>query len=489
MKVKRLSRRVRAGLGIALVAGLALSSSPTWAAITPDSAVKGPVSGGTPLVVQLPEDITQVAAGLSFSAALEASGNIYFWGKINDQLPAPKTPTLKQAPSGVRFTAITAGHQHVLALANNGSVYGWGKNNDGELGNGKPYTEEFVEIKHPTGGQFTAIGAGQYFSVALDSQGDIYSWGNNSRGQLGNNSTDTKNADSPVRVHAPGIKFTSIGVQSNHVLALGTVENPTTKAPERKTFAWGSNYRGNLGDGTKIRRHSPVEVKLPEGVTHFVSVSSGAAGAHSVALGSDGHHYAWGGNVAGNLGDGTTQDRNTPTRVAAPQGLHFAPISTGWVHTLGKSLGASSVYTWGGNFRGQLGTTGNDIESHRPVQSLTPDSVSFSSVAAGGVHNVALGSDGLVYTWGGNQMGQLGYDQGDYSSTPGVVPFSKLALNSVIFGASEAAADPKSTMQISRGKWLIFTPAFSRAGTVPVAVTRIVDGKVSVNVDSSFTYE
>ncbi|SFS67423.1 RCC1 domain-containing protein [Paenibacillus sp. BC26] len=169
-------------------------------------------------------------------------------------------------------------------------------------------------------------------------------------------------------------------------------------------WAWGNNWDGQLGIGSKTGNVTPIQVKS---VTDVVDVAAGSW--HSLALKSDGTVWAWGSNSNGQLGDGSTIDRDTPVQV---QGLdEVIAIDAGRDHNLAlKSDG--TVWAWGSNDWAQLGDWTN-IDRHIPVKVITQDLVghnlnSVVAIAAGGEHNLALKKDGTVWAWGSNGTGQIG---------------------------------------------------------------------------------
>ncbi|MCT6874521.1 MAG: InlB B-repeat-containing protein, partial [Bifidobacterium sp.] len=109
-----------------------------------------------------------------------------------------------------------------------------------------------------------------------------------------------------------GLKFTQISTGDRHTLAIGSDGN---------TYGWGSNDYGQLGDGTTTNQNRPILVNKPQGAPEgFTWKQVSLGGWHSAAIGSDGNLYTWGNNQYGELGDGTTTNRQTPTLVSKPQG-------------------------------------------------------------------------------------------------------------------------------------------------------------------------
>jgi alpha-tubulin suppressor-like RCC1 family protein len=195
-------------------------------------------------------------------------------------------------------------------------------------------------------------------------------------------------------------------------------------------WAWGLNDFGELGDGTRTRRDTPVPVSGPGGVGRLTNVQTIAAGnAFSLALLNDGSVLAWGFNSRGQLGDATTTSSSVPVRVRGMGGIGFLTgvraISASPGVTFSASGGPSclagnsmatgghslallaggTVMAWGANDLGQLGD-GTLVDRATPVGSVVPGTV--IDIAAGARHSLAVNTSGQVWTWGVNDRRQLG---------------------------------------------------------------------------------
>jgi alpha-tubulin suppressor-like RCC1 family protein len=219
-----------------------------------------------PELVTMPAGVTfkQVSAGGSHSLALDPNGNAYAWGdngsgQLGDGLNTDShVPVAVTMPANVTFTQVSAGSAHSLAVGSDGNAYAWGKNGDGQLGNGSITDSHVaVPVSAPANVTFTQVSAGRDHSLAVDSNGNSYGWGYNAYGQLGNNSTT--DSDAPVLVTLPaGVKFTHVSAGYLHSLALDSNGN---------TYAWGNNEVGQLGTNTLTESHVPVPVYAPVVVT------------------------------------------------------------------------------------------------------------------------------------------------------------------------------------------------------------------------------
>lgn len=340
-----------------------------------------------------------VTGGGFHSAAVKTDGTVVAWGSNflrqlgNGAKQDSATPVPVSDLTGV--DTVAGGDSHTLALKADGTVWAWGSNSSGQIGDGTtrdPRTP--VQVIGLTG--VTAIAAGGAHSLALKADGTLWAWGSNVRGQLGDGTTTNRTA--PVQVN--GITgVTAFAGGHAHTLALkadGTV------------WAWGNNASGQLGDGTTTSRSVPAQVN---GLTGATSIAATVEASHSAALKADGTVWAWGSNNRGQLGDGTTTNRTRPVQVtgltgvtsivaSGEEGAQFGGLS----HTLALK-GDGTVWAWGYNNYGQLGD-GTTTDRTQPVQVTGLTQV--AALSGGGFHNLALKIDGSVWAWGDNRNGQLG---------------------------------------------------------------------------------
>ena len=240
------------------------------------------------------------------------------------------------------------------------------------------------------------VAAGNSYSAVLKSDGTVWMWGYNNRGQLGNGTTT--DSDTPAAVTGLS-NVEHIAAGKEHMLALKT---------DGTVWAWGYNNYGQLGNDTTTNATTPVQVKTATGnnLSDIVEISAGEA--HSLALKADGTVWAWGCNTNGRLGDGTQTHSHTAIQVTGLSGI--TDIAAGGRHNLAiKNDG--TVWAWGYNNYGQLGIN-STANQYTPIEVLSLNDI--ESIDCGANHSFALNSNGVLYGFGRNDFGQLG--TGDYTA-------------------------------------------------------------------------
>ena len=340
-----------------------------------------------------------LAAGADHVIAITPSAESLAWGSnVYKQLgtgdQADRNTPSRVRSGGIKFVAVAAGLFHSMALESDGTVWTWGDHRWSQ--SFCPYSNCIYPDKTSKISDVIAIAAGGYHSVVLKSDGTVWTWGANHKGQLGDGTT----ADSNLPIQVLGLSnVVSIAAYSNHTSALksdGTV------------WTWGDNIYGQLGIGSTANQSSPVRVA---GLSHVIEIGQGL-GFFSIALKSDGTVWTWGINNYGQLGNNTTSNFSIPVNVSNLTDV--ISISAGSGHAIAlKSDG--TVWAWGynGDFRLGNGTT-ND--SSVPIQVSNLSNVIL--ISAGNRFNIAIKSDGTIWVWGNNDNGQLGNGTNTASSTP-----------------------------------------------------------------------
>jgi alpha-tubulin suppressor-like RCC1 family protein len=370
---------------VALAVYLAGNQMEGWAAFTKDRL-----------------SLTPVAAGSLHSFALE-DGEVWGWGfdwdgRLGNGLPQAYIRLQPEAVTGVvGVSAIAAGLEFTLARQTNGTVWAWGQNFFGQLGNGT-HDATNAPAQVPGLSNIVALAAGFGHSLALDATGRVWGWGRNSYGQLG--IADLGDALLPVQIPALS-NITAICAGQNHSLAMdssGTI------------WGWGANGNGQLGLGTP----SNIETN-PSVVSGLGSIKQLCAGRdHSIALDTNGVVWTWGRGLYGQLGVGTSVwFSSVPVCVTGLSNI--ASIAAGPNHNLAVDA-RGAVWAWGRNSAGQLGdATTNDCFTPLRLTGVTDEVV---ALAASEEHSLAVTKHGQVLGWGNNLDGRLGNGLATWNINP-----------------------------------------------------------------------
>lgn len=243
------------------------------------------------------------------------------------------------------------------------------------------------------------VSPGADFCIALKQDGTLWSWGNNSDGQLGIGVADNKQV--PTRI-GEDADWESVSAGYGFAVALKT--NGTL-------WVWGRNDFG-LGNGATTA-NSPSQIGTSSDWT-FIS----AGGAHTLAIKNNGTLWGWGRNDFGQLGNGTFSHTNIPIQVGTDSDWETA--ATGTFHSLAVKTN-HTLWSWGYNFHGQLGqgTAGFGTEVNTPTPISTLPANTWKCIASGGRHSMAITEEGSLWVWGNNNNHALGIDDGSfYKSLP-----------------------------------------------------------------------
>ena len=308
------------------------------------------------------------------AAVITEDGGFMIWGaatsgrtgSINARERTPFRPSLHNSTTGgipladvtnFKIKQVVLMHDTSYVVTTEGDVYATGYNTQSQLGDGstsaRPY---FRKIAFPSGAgpvrymQTTQHEADNTTSAAfaLMEDGDVYSWGDNGYGQLGQGNTTNRLAPTKMDGFDQNVRMISGGGRCMGALTI-----------DHKIFMWGENAEGQVGNGSTTDVYTPTEISIG-GSCAKLKLSGQGGSTHCHAIRADGKLYGWGGNAHGQIGDNSIIDRNTPTLIS----------------TLGQSAGFEVMDIWGGG--GDFG------------------------------FNYALTVNGNVYAWGHNTRGNLG---------------------------------------------------------------------------------
>lgn len=355
----------------------------------------------------------------------------------------PATSTTTPPGEGFRPDSLTVGDEHACALDDEGRAWCWGYGDSGRLGDGSGGDAATPKLV-ATDARFRMLSAGRTFTCGITTDDRTLCWGGNSRGQLGNGASGggSSEADQPTPVDVlGGRRFAVLAAAQLHVCALevdgvvwcwgaypsgqlGVAVNEDQTAPLRAAgdlrlqglgqggdtstcgldadgtaWCWGSNAFGQLGDGSRSNAAQP-EPRPVVGGHAFEALALGRTHACGIDLG--GSLWCWGRNEAGQLGDGTTEDRTEPVAVALE-----APV---------RQITANDRFTcavtdegrgwcWGANVDGRLGD--GTLEDHVEPVEISGGPI-WSDLHAGEAFTCGRTTDATVLCWGTGQNGRLG---------------------------------------------------------------------------------
>ncbi|MBU1143737.1 MAG: InlB B-repeat-containing protein, partial [Firmicutes bacterium] len=395
-------------------------------------------------LLKVNESIIKISSGAYHSALLTSEGRLFMWGSNNFGQLGVGTGFTQNTPKEITnqftlnetelITDVFLGGHHSAALTSEGRLFMWGYNDYGQLGdnttisknNPIDITSRFNLNVDET---IMSVYLGAEFSTAITSSNRIFAWGYNWTGQLGNGTMETKIVPTDITNQfnlSSGEKIESLG--------LGTAHSSAVTSSGR-VFTWGYNWAGILGDGTIETRTTPVDITHQFNLEVGEKISSTSFGnSHSIALTSNGRLFVWGANSSNQLGDGTSSTRIIPIEITSrfnlAEGEVIENVRTFDFHTI-VITSANRIFSWGSNTSGQLGD-GTTINRNTPIEITSRfDLISeeaISLVSTGGYHSLAISSDGNIFKWGSNSSGQLG--DNTYSNTS--LPSKIASLNPIL---------------------------------------------------------
>jgi alpha-tubulin suppressor-like RCC1 family protein len=337
---------------------------------------------------------TAVASGKAHTCIVTDAGRVKCWGNNEHRQLGNGGMVNSNIPVDViglaEVKSVTAGWEHTCALTIAGGVKCWGYNQNGELGNGEMSDSGVpVDVSGLSSG-VRAIEAGDDHTCAVTDKGEVKCWGYNRYGQLGDGSTTSRGV--PVAVQGLPVRAAAVAAGWGHTCVL---------TDDKSVQCWGNDEYGQLGYGqTEDYRFTPVDVTGL--VRNVVRIS--ADGGQTCVLTIYGGVSCWGNNKYGQLGDGSSEIRNSPVQVT---GLtqDAVDIAAGWNHTC-SLVGGRGMKCWGWNYFGQLGD-GTKASRAEPVL-VYGLSERIDAMGVGWAHTCVVTGLGGVKCWGQNESGQLG---------------------------------------------------------------------------------
>ena len=300
----------------------------------------------------------QVSSGyLNYTAAIKTDGTLWTWGQgtsgqLGDNTAVSKSSPVQTVAFGTNWKQVSCGFYCILAVKTDGTLWGWGSNTSGQLGDNTGTSRSSPVQTVAFGTNWKQVSAGYKYTAAIKTDGTLWTWGDNSFGQLGNNTIT--NRSSPVQTVTFGTnwKQAAIGIYSMSAVKLdGTL------------WGWGWNITGELGDNTSTARSSPVQT-VAFG-NNWKQVSCGSS--LTAAVKNDNTLWCWGSGYSGMLGDNTSVNKSSPVQTVA-FGTNWKQVSCLLYHCAAVKTDGT-LWTWGTNNSGQLGDNTRTNRSS-PVQTI-----------------------------------------------------------------------------------------------------------------------
>ena len=341
------------------------------------------VSSSTSPTMNSAIKVKDIASERETAVALSTDGEVYVWGdgsyydlgqgqvKLNEYAPVK----VNGLPEIVK---IAKGKHHVLALDVNGEVWGWGNNSSGEI-HGTYKGKVYVPTKISGLSDVTDIAAGTGFSAVIKNDGTLWTWGNDTDGKLGDRGGSAANRPAQV-VGLNNVSKVTCGEKFMAALSGNTV------------YTWGNNTSGQLGNGTNDSTATPTAV-----AGSYKDIVAGNS--HMLAISTSNVLYTWGYNSVGQLGLGDKVSRNVPTSTERTAEV----IGAGYNHSFYTD--GKNTYGFGSGSKGQLGI-GNPNTTLTPT--LIPGLKNVAKIDGGFDFTIARDQNNNIWVFGNNDKGQLG---------------------------------------------------------------------------------
>jgi alpha-tubulin suppressor-like RCC1 family protein len=316
-----------------------------------------------------------ISLGADHTTALKTDGTLWVWGcngsgRLGDNTLVNKSSPVQTIGSATNWKAVSGGFAQTIAIKTDGTLWSWGFNSTGQLGDNTTTTRSSPVQTISAGANWLTAAAGTH-NGAIKTDGTLWNWGCGAAGDLGNDSTI--NHSSPVQTIAGGTNWRNISAGSRFFSALKT---------DGTLWIWGTAGSGRLGNVSTINRSSPVQTV--SGGTNWKKSSLGSF--HSSAIKTDGTLWSWGFNGFGQLGDNTTTNKSSPIQTIS-QGNNWRGSFTGGCHTLAIKTDGTLWLLGIGTF-GHLGND-NAISMSSPVQTVS-GGTNWRSASGGCDHSGGL---------------------------------------------------------------------------------------------------
>ena len=316
-------------------------------------------------------------SGTYHTAAIKTDGTLWTWGYNyygqlgNNIFGGVRATPVTTFAGGTNWKQVSGGSYHNAAIKTDGTLWTWGRNSYGQLGI-NDITDRSTPVTTFAGGtNWKQVASGRFYTVAIKTDGTLWTWGYNYYGALGTNDTTQRNT--PVTTFAGGSNWKQVTCGYYHTAAIKT---------DGTLWTWGYNPYGQLGTNDTTNRSTPVTTFA--GGSNWKQVSGGY---HNAAIKTDGTLWTWGFGTSGQLGTNDTTNRSTPVTTFAG-GTNWKQVSCGGLYNTAAIKTDGTLWTWGRGAEGQLGTN-DGTQRNTPVTTFAGGS-NWKQVAIGIYYTAAI---------------------------------------------------------------------------------------------------
>jgi alpha-tubulin suppressor-like RCC1 family protein len=313
-----------------------------------------------------------------------------------------------------------ANEKAVILTKTDGTLWAWGKNERGQLGqNAGTNASKSSPVQIP-GTTWSFTSRGDKLMAAVKTDGTLWMWGNNSMGALGQNQPEASDRSSPVQI--PGTTWSKCYIGINGAFAFKT---------DGTLWGWGNNDNGQLGVNNRTRRSSPVQITG----TNWSHVRT--SNYRSSGVKTDGTLWSWGANSVGELGLNSRTSYSSPVQVGS--GTDWSKVFVG-SEKAGAIKTDGTMWTWGNNYMGTLGQNQASAQLDLVSSPVQVPGTTWSDASMSYSNVLATKTDSTMWGWGNNTVGNLGQNNRTSYSSPVQIPGTTWVNVQVIGGGSAGMA-------------------------------------------------
>jgi alpha-tubulin suppressor-like RCC1 family protein len=330
-------------------------------------------------------------------------GNLWTWGAGGSGQLGTNDTTQRNTPvtiftGGNNWKHVSCGLNHTSAIKTDGSLWIWGESINGKLGTNDTTPNRLTPVTTFAGGNdWKNVNCSRQHTVAIKTDGTLWTWGQNTRGELGTN--DTTDRSTPVTTFAGGTNWKQISAHPNLGINVALKSDGTL-------WTWGQGSYGQLGTNDTSDRSTPVTTFA--GGNNWIQVSTG--GGHTAAIKTDGTLWIWGLSDHFQLGTADTVElinRSTPVTTFAG-GTDWKRVSLGGGFSMALKKNGT-LWTWGNGTNARLGTNDTTPKRSTPVTTFAGGN-DWKTIYASINNSLAIKTDGSLWVWGLATSGRLGID-------------------------------------------------------------------------------